>query len=84
MLAANISPNRFQRVILWLVYQLLRLILPKVVIDGADFNVSKIEPTPHVGGEKHNLVYTKLLQQYPGVPRRLLSLAVELAVYRKT
>ncbi len=72
-----------RRFLLWLAYQLIWLALPQVVVDGANFNVLKIDPTPHAGDQKHQLVYAKLLKQYPTIPKRVLSLAVNLAVKQK-
>lgn len=83
MISSSTKSGRFQRGILWLVYKLLWLMLPRTVLTAARFAVAKMEPTPHAGGEKRGLVYVKLLQQFPRFPRRLLSLAVEIAVYRE-
>ena len=52
-------------------------------MDGAYFDVLKMDPTPHTGDQKHQLVYAKLLKQYPTIPKRTLSLAVELAIQKK-
>ncbi len=75
--------NIFRRLILWAAYQLIWLALPQVLIDGAILNTLKINPVPHTSDEKRQLVYVKLLKQYPNLPRRLLSLAVELAIYKR-
>lgn len=72
--------STLSKLLLWLAYRLLRLALPKVVLDHAVFSVSKVEPTPHTGDQKHQLIYKKLLQQFPAMPKRVLSLAVEVAV----
>ena len=73
----------FRRFLLWLAYQLIWLALPQVVVDGAYFDVLKMDPTPHTGDQKHQLVYAKLLKQYPTIPKRTLSLAVELAIQKQ-
>jgi len=72
--------NIIQRALLRVAYWLIRLVLPREVMIHACFNVAKIDPTPHTGGEKHHLVYAKLRQQFTTIQRRVLSLAVEAAV----
>ena len=72
-----------RRIILWFSYQLIWLALPQVVVDGAYFYVRRVDPTPHTGDQKHQLTYAKLVKQYTTIPKRILSLAVELAVYKK-
>ena len=75
--------NIFRKAILWFAYQMIWLALPAVVVEGAEFAVLKIDPTPHTGDQKHQLVYAKLLKQYPTIPKRVLSLAVEAAIYKR-
>ena len=72
-----------RRIIFWTVYQLIWLALPRVVVDGAYFYVQRVDPTPHSGDQKHQLAYAKLVKQYPTMPKKVLSLAVELAVYKQ-
>ena len=71
-----------RRIIFWVAYQLIWLALPQVVVDGAYFYVNRVDPTPHSGDQKHQLAYAKLVKQYTTIPKRVLSLAVELAVYK--
>jgi len=75
--------NILRRFLVWLSYQVIWLALPAVVIEGAEFAVLKIDPTPHTGDQKHQLVYAKLLKQYPTIPKRILSLAVEAAIQKR-
>ena len=71
-----------RRIIFWLAYQLIWLALPQVVVDSAYFYIKRVEPTPHSGDQKHQLAYAKLVKQHTTIPKRVLSLAVELAVYK--
>ena len=75
--------NIIKRGIFWVAYQLIWLALPQVVVDGAYFYVHRVDPTPHSGDQKHQLAYAKLVKQYPTMPKKVLSLAVELAVYKQ-
>ena len=72
-----------RRIVFWISYQLIWLALPQVVIDSAYFYINRVDPTPHSGDQKHQLAYVKLVKQFTTIPKRVLSLAVELAVYKK-
>lgn len=75
--------STIRRIVFWIAYQLIWLALPQVVIDAAYFYIHRVDPTPHSGDQKHQLAYVKLVKQFTTIPKRVLSLAVELAVYKK-